>query len=267
MRLVRKGQRFAEVELGDLTVIALSDGFALMNADCARGPDGAPLPEDAMNGTLVDGKIRLEVHAFLVRGPEGTVLIDAGAGAAWRETTGSLTLAMVEAGVSPDEVDQIALTHTHVDHIGGLVRADGMRSFPQTRRILVPTEELAMFRADLRMGLLASHVLPLEQGDGVMPGVVAINAPGHEAGHMAFLIDGRLLIWGDLVHLPGIQFSRPEVTWAFDADPDQARATRRALFERVVADGLAVAGAHLPYPAIGHLLHAGAAYAFDPVGG
>ena len=266
MRLVRKGQRFAEVELGDVKVTALSDGFAMMDADCARGPDGAPLTESEMDGTLVDGKIRLEVYAFFVRGPGGTVLIDAGSGSAWRATTGTLLEAMAEAGISPQEVDQIALTHTHVDHIGGLLRSDGSRTFANARRVLVPTEELAMFRAAPGMGLLSSHVLPLEQGDGLMPGVVAISAPGHEAGHMAFLIDGRLLIWGDLVHLPGLQFARPEVTWAYDADPDLARTTRLALFQRVMADGLAVAGAHLAFPAIGHVVRAGAGYAFDPVG-
>jgi len=264
MRLVRKGQGFAEVEFGDLTVFALSDGFAMMDAGCAV-LDGAPMDVAQMAGTLVEGNIRLEVYAFFIRGPDGTVLIDAGGGA-WHQTTGKLLEAMADAGISPQEVDQIALTHTHIDHIGGLVRGDGSRAFPNARRILVPTEELAAFRAAPRMGLLSSHVLPLEQGDGVMPGVVAINAPGHSAGHMAFLIEGRLLIWGDLLHLPGIQFARPEVTWLYDDDPARATATRLALFQRVMADGLAVAGAHLAFPAIGHILQTADGLVFDPVG-
>ena len=264
MRLVRKGQGFAEVEFGDLTVFALSDGFGMMKADCAV-LNGAPLDVAQMAGSLKGGKIRLEVYAFLIRGPGGTVLIDAGGGA-WHQTTGRLLESMAQAGISPDEVDQIALTHTHIDHIDGLLRGDGSRSFPNARRILVPTEELAAFRAAPGMGLLSSHVLPLEQGDGVMPGVVAINAPGHSAGHMAFLIDGRLLIWGDLVHLPGIQFARPEVAWKNDADPALAVATRLALFDRVLSDGLAVAGAHLTFPAIGHILRTPDGLVFDPVG-
>ncbi|NJM81960.1 MAG: MBL fold metallo-hydrolase [Tabrizicola sp.] len=266
MRLIRRGQGYAEVQLGDLSVIALSDGEAEMTADCARAPGGGPLAEAEMTTTLVDGKIQLQVFAFLIRGPEGTMLIDAGAGDAWRATTGRLIETMVAAGVSPDEVDQIALTHTHVDHIGGLARADGSRVFRNARRVLVPTEELGMFRAEPHMAPVLSLVLPLEQGDGVMKGVVAINAPGHEAGHMAFLIDGRLLIWGDLVHLPHLQFSRPEITWKFDADPVLATATRRALFDRAIAEGLTVAGAHLPYPAIGRVSDTGQGYAFHPMG-
>ncbi|WP_077530297.1 hypothetical protein [Vreelandella utahensis] len=43
--------------------------------------------------------------------------------------------------------------------------------------------------------------------------------------------EDRILIWTVIVHLPGIQFSRPEATVAFDVDPTQAATTRRRIGE------------------------------------
>jgi glyoxylase-like metal-dependent hydrolase (beta-lactamase superfamily II) len=206
----------------------------------------------------------LPVRAFLVRGDAGCLLIDAGAGRAWHKGLGRLPAALAEAGSGPQEVDVVALTHTHVDHLSGLVDGDGGLAFPNAARVLVATEELMAFRAEPRMIPVLPRLVPLEQGDGPLPGVVAVNAPGHSPGHMAFLVEGRLLIWGDLVHHP-VQFARPEVTWRFDEDESLARSTRAALLSRVVAEGWLVAGAHLPHPGIGRVERAGGAYAFHPV--
>lgn len=260
MRVVRETGLSLTVELGELSVTMLLDGETTMPRDCLRGPEGFVLgPED-----LVEGRLPLPVRAFLVQGPQGTLLIDAGAGTAWHKGLGRLGAALAEAGTGPQEVDLVALTHTHIDHLSGLVDGDGGLAFPNAERVLVATEELMAFRDEPRMIPVLPRLVPLEQGDGPMPGVVAVNAPGHSLGHMAFLVEGRLLIWGDLVHHP-VQFARPEVTWKFDEDEAQARATRARLFDRVVAEGWLVAGAHLPHPGIGRVERAGEAYAFHPV--
>jgi glyoxylase-like metal-dependent hydrolase (beta-lactamase superfamily II) len=260
MRVLRETDLSLTVELGDLTVTMLLDGETTMPADCLQGPEGFQLgPED-----LVGGRLPLPVRAFLVQGPAGSLLIDAGAGRAWHKGLGRLGAALAEAGSGPQEVDLVALTHTHIDHLSGLVDADGGLTFPNAERVFVATEELMAFRDEPRMIPALARLMPLEQGDGPLPGVVAVNAPGHSPGHMAFLVDGRLLIWGDLVHHPR-QFAQPGVTWKFDEDPDQARATRAALFERVLDEGWLVAGSHLPYPGIGRLEREGDAYAFHPV--
>jgi hypothetical protein len=67
------------------------------------------------------------------------------------------------------------------------------------------------------------------------------------------------------VHHAAIQFARPDVTWVFDADPAMARATRLALMHKAATEGWQVAGAHLPFPAIGHIRQAGAGYTFAPI--
>jgi glyoxylase-like metal-dependent hydrolase (beta-lactamase superfamily II) len=265
MRLGRETDLSVEVELGELTVTMLSDGETVMPATDLRDADGAPLA-DLDGAELQGGKLRLPVRAFLVRGREGCLLIDAGAGVAWHRTLGRLGEAMLAAGVTPGEVTAVAVTHTHVDHVGGLVTADREPAYANARRLFVPTEELSAFRAIPRMLPVLPRLIPLEQGDGPLRGVTAINAPGHSPGHMAFLVEGRLLVWGDLVHHASVQFARPGVTWAHDADADRARASRLALMEQAVEAGWIVAGAHLPGPGIGRIAREGAGFAFHPVG-
>ena len=263
MRVVRETGRSLTVELETLSVTMLLDGETTMGAECLRGPDGAGLTGFAP-GDLVAGRLPLPVRAFLVQGRAGCLLIDAGAGQAWHKGLGQLGAALAEAGSGPQEVTVVALTHTHIDHLSGLVDEDGGLAFPNADRVLVATEELMAFRAEPRMIPVLPRLVPLEQGDGPLPGVVAVNAPGHSPGHMAFLVEGRLLIWGDLVHHP-LQFARPGVAWKYDEDPTQARATRAELLARAVDEGWIVAGSHLPHPGIGRLDRDGEGYAFHPV--
>ena len=266
MRIIREGRLSLTVELAELTVTMLSDGETIMPTSHLRGPDGQPLAEsDLETADLVDGRLRLPVRAFLVQGRDGCLLIDSGAAKVWHSGLGQLSAAMVEAGIGPQEVTAVALTHTHVDHLSGLVDAFGWLAFPNAARVFVASEELEAFRAKVRMIPVLPLLMPLEQGDGALRGVTAINAPGHSPGHMAFLVEGRLLIWGDLVHHAALQFPRPEVTWASDDDPNLARASRLALMEQAVEGGWMIAGAHLPGSGIGFISRAGAGYAFQPI--
>lgn len=86
MQLRRIGRLSAEVQLDQLRVFALSDGQTLMPATHLHGADGALPAADLVHADMADGQLRLSVTAFAVRGPNGCVLIDAGAGNAWHAT-------------------------------------------------------------------------------------------------------------------------------------------------------------------------------------
>jgi glyoxylase-like metal-dependent hydrolase (beta-lactamase superfamily II) len=179
---------------------------------------------------------------------------------------GLLPEALGEAGFGPQDVTLVALTHSHSDHFSGLIDAGGGLAFPNATRVFLAIEDVLDFRARPRMGPVHPRLVPLEQGDGPMRGVTAIAAPGHTPGHMAFLVEGRLLIWGDVVHHAPLQFTRPDVASVNDTDPSEARATRARLMAQAARAGWLVAGAHLPDPGIGRIRRQGAGYAFLPLG-
>ena len=75
-----------------------------------------------------------------------------------------------------------------------------------------------------------------------------------------------VLIWGDVVHLPAVQVPRPDAVLIFDVDPQAARATRQRIFDRIAAERLRVAGAHLDFPGFGTIVRHGGGFRFEPDG-
>ena len=255
MERVETGKNYVRYAMGRLGVIALRDGYVDMPSSRLRRTDGrafgADLPAQV---DLVDGKLRLSVNAFLVVDGDRHVLIDTGASNAWEPTMGVLLDALDEAGVARESIATVAFTHTHIDHVNGLVAADGSDAFPNLTRLLVPREEIALFDAEERLARFRSRRSPLDHGFALGDSVTAIRAHGHEIGHTAFEVTSAgetLVIWGDVVHVPSIQFARPEIAWELDTDRDQARLTRLDLLRRAAREGLFVAGAHLDFPGVG----------------
>ncbi len=66
------------------------------------------------------------------------------------------------------------------------------------------------------------------------------------------------------MHAPALQFSHPEWSIAFDVDQDKARETRAKIFDQANADRLRVAGMHLLFPGLGHVVKEGSGYDFVP---
>ena len=188
-------------------------------------------------------------------------------------------------GLTPADIDTVLLTHAHIDHVSGLVDPDGKPWFPRAE-VVINAMEAAFWLDDARTAVApeaargdflnaqgalrpyAARTRTVSHNEEGVAGITCQHLPGHTPGHSGWLIASgaeSLLIWGDVVHLPGIQFALPEAGLSFDTDSDEARATRRRVLDMAATDRLLVAGSHLDFPAFGHVTRAGAAYAFTPI--
>lgn len=217
---------------------------------------------------LVDGMLRLSVNAFAIDDGDDIVLIDTGTSNAWLPTMGFLPQALSEAEVDISRIRTVSFTHTHADHIHGLILPDDRDGFPQLSRLLVPRLELGMFRAEARLKRFHSQAQALDAGQRLGATIEAIAAPGHEVGHTCFRVTSggeTLLIWGDLVHVQSLQFDRPEIVWEFDADQEIATETRLRIMALAADNSYYVAGAHLDSPGVGRVSRAERSFRFEPL--
>ncbi|WP_298957982.1 MBL fold metallo-hydrolase [uncultured Methylobacterium sp.] len=269
--------------LGDRVVVALNDGYLAGSPGLVTGLEADEVARLQEAGFRDPAVPRISVNAFLVLGGPAPVLIDAGMGQGGPDTLGHLPKALAACGVAPEAIGTVLVSHMHSDHTGGLTGTGGAIRFPDAELVL-PEAEAAYWLSDgeaarapegRRRGFQAARALVAAYGDRVrlagegevVPGIEAIPAPGHTPGHTAFQVSSgghSLLIWGDVVHLPAVQFPRPEAGMVFDIDGEMARATRRRILDRAAAERSLVAGMHLEFPALGRVRRDGAGFAWVP---
>lgn len=102
----------------------------------------------------------------------------------------------------------------------------------------------------------------------LFPGITAIPAPGHTPGHSFYELESegrRLLVIGDTIHAAEVQLPDPSVTVDYDVDPAAAAARRETVLAQLVQTRELVAGDHLSFPGLGHVVRSGSGFAFAPL--
>ncbi|MBI4260893.1 MAG: MBL fold metallo-hydrolase [Actinobacteria bacterium] len=210
-------------------------------------------------------------HCYLVRAAGTVLLFDAGVGppssvcSRWMHPPGGrLPLELETAGVRPEDVDVVVMSHLHLDHIGWTVAGEGDEAvpfFPRARYLVQRADHVSFqetadeddreaFEQSIRV-LERTGRLELLDGEATLLEQAAVfPTPGHTPGSQSLVVgsDGeRALILGDVANHP-YQVTHPEWRSRSDQDPDRAAHTRRALFQRIETQGLVFSTAHFPEP-------------------
>ena len=272
--------------LGDFEVTAISDGTVALPVDKLLTNVKPGQVDKALARAFLKAPVETSVNGYLINTGTKLVLIDTGAAGLFGPTLGKLQANLKAAGYTPEQVDEVYITHLHPDHVGGLF-VDGKMAFPnavvradkhdadfwlsEANMKKAPKDLQGFFQgamASLNPYVKADKFKPFEGNTDLAPGVKAIATHGHTPGHAIYAIESKgqkLVLWGDLMHVAAVQFPNPSVTIQFDTDAKAAAAQRKKAYADAAKGGYIVGSAHLSFPGLGRLRAEGAGYVFVPV--
>ena len=253
--------KFTTKDLGDVLVTAISDGSMQVGFELLTNIDIAECEKIQRNAGIKEPNA-IHINTFLIQKNGKNILIDSGIGGL-NNLGGQLIKNLAELGIAPEDIDTILLTHSHPDHIGGLITPQGNAVFSRAELLVsndeynyIKDERIFSVANDRTKGnfLLARKAFNLYQDNlrlidkgEVLAGIDAIPLKGHTPGHTGYKIIGKndeLLVWGDIVHFPQIQLLKPNVSIAFDYDPQLAAETRINILDMVNSHHILVGGMH-----------------------
>jgi N-acyl homoserine lactone hydrolase len=221
----------------------------------------------ADDGSLAGKSDELVDPCYLVRHPQGDLIWDTGLGDALHELPGGLksgsehltvTTRLVDQlarlDLTPADVEFLALSHSHFDHVGNAAL------FTRATWIVDADERAWMFRPAARTDEDFAKVAPLEHvhtleitghqdhdvfGDG---SVIIVQAPGHTPGHCVLLVhlaqSGPVLLTGDLWHLAESRARR--LTPRFNTDRAATLASMSMVEALAARTGARIIRQHVP---------------------
>jgi glyoxylase-like metal-dependent hydrolase (beta-lactamase superfamily II) len=262
------------LSLGTHELIVLSDGHLVVPSQMlATNVLTSEVKGYLRQRGLGPDRVNFHINVALLKVGDEHILIDAGSGGTWEPTAGRLADSLDAAGIAPETIGKVVLTHAHPDHLWGLIdELDNSLRFPRAQ-YLVSAREFEFWTAG-EAGLLRGPVegiaagakrvfkaieertQRIRPGQEIAPGIVALDTAGHTPGHISLLLgsgDSGLLITADAVQNNHIAFAHPDWRPAADMDGDKAAFSRRTLLDLAVTDKLHVLCYHLPFPGLGRV--------------
>ncbi|SEQ23271.1 Glyoxylase, beta-lactamase superfamily II [Faunimonas pinastri] len=234
------------------------------------------------------------VHSWILRSASHTIIIDTAGGddkdrplspRFHRARTGFLER-LKAAGIDPEAVDMVILTHLHSDHVGWNTRLAGERwvpTFPNAEHIASRAEVEArdpergaasrppaswnVYRDSIQPIIDAGLLRLVEGNEALLPGVSLFPVPGHAPGMMGVRVeaDGKVAMFiSDVMHQP-LQVSYPDWNSRYCEDQDLARLTRAKILDQAAREGALLLPAHFGQPYAGYVRRDGDRYRFEPV--
>jgi glyoxylase-like metal-dependent hydrolase (beta-lactamase superfamily II) len=276
---------FYRFKIGSIEATVVSDGPLPIGpaARTFRGPSPAELNKMFADHFLPTDNVVLDQNSLVINTGDKLVLFDTGMASMKRPGTqvGRLIGSLKQAGIDPKDIDAVVLTHPHIDHSGGMVADDGTRNFPNAqvymtqvdydfwmddRRLGTPAEGSAL-TARKNLPPYRDRIIFIKDGQEILPGVQAMQTPGHTVGHTVFMITsgGKTICnIGDVAHHV-VLFEHPKIEVAFDTDSKQGVQSRIKLFDLLAAQRIPLLVFHMAWPGLGHLGKNGDGFRYVPM--
>ncbi len=264
-------------------------------ADLARLRQWYNPADGEIGATAEQSRMTFSVHSFVIEVDGQTILIDTCDGnhkdrlvPAVHQLDTDYLGNLRRAGFAPEDIDLVMCTHLHFDHVGWNTRLENGKWVPTfaNARYLFGRKDYEYFQhappgEEAHHASFADSIVPvMEAGKGIIvdenhvahreigDGVWLEPAFGHSPG--CCTIHGRAdageaIFWGDVIHHP-VQLIRPDLAFAFDADPAAASATRQRVMQRAAEEQLLCFPAHFRGSSAGRVQTNGDAYRYAFVG-
>lgn len=277
----------------DLTPINESMGAAFPPESLF--PDFSPhvFAEAPLVGTMPyygaeKGKLVSSIHGWTFRLDGKLVLVDTGRGRHQDKglANAPFFMSLAAAGIAPSDIDMVLLTHLHTDHIKNNTHCIDGRWEPAFRnaRYVVGRREYAHWQADgaglalypEQASILREAITPIVEAGQldlidddaeVLPGLRAMQVPGHTATQLAFILENgpdTFLFAADSFHHP-LQVYRPD--WGSSLCEDRATAyrTRMSLLDFCASRNAVLLASHFGGTHAGLIHRRGEGYGFEPI--
>ena len=269
--------RIEELLLRDFSLPKLFPSRGGERPDVARGDIVRAM--DPATGNLL-----MSVHTWLIRDRGRIILVGTGVGndkprpftPGFNQLREPFLERLAAAGVRPQDVNLVLLTHLHVDHVGWNTRLEGgtwQPTFPNAQYIFSGKEyryftdpannsernrtSFLVQQDSVKPIIDAGQARMIEiDGSEVIEGFRFLPTPGHTIDHGSIVLSNggqTALFVGDLLHHP-LQVSDPDLNSMFDAFFDQARVSRRDALEFAVKHEALVFSTHFPPTSAGRVL-------------